>query len=490
MGQSRYTQKYMKPIQHLIAAALFVCPVLVTASTGTALPDLGTNAFSSLSPEKEKIIGDIMLRQTRAQLPMVQDPLLDEYLNTLGQGLVAKAEGVRFPFSFSWVNSPDINAFAMLGGNVVFNTGTLAVAESESELVSVLAHEIVHVTQRHIARSVEERSQNGTLTLASLLGSILIGIANPQAGMAGIMATQGMAQQNAINFTRSNEQEADRIGIQLMAKGGFDPYAMPEFFAKLNEKTRFSNTQLAFLYTHPLSQARVADSRVRAEQYERRFVPDSSDFALARARVWARYQLNGKDAIAHFQKRLQSPGGNTKANQYGLALALFDSGDVQTAAQMLEKLRDADSRNLFYLDALTDVYIKQGKTEQALKMLEQEYMLRPNNQVVTLNYANAALAAKSERLALHLLKSLLFAKPDTFLAYDMLTNVYKQMNDMAKYFEARADLYYQMAIYPKAIDDINEALNQLASDDKLESRRLEAKKKQWQTELSRMKQLN
>lgn len=480
----------MKFINKLALSVIFALPVLVHASTATALPDLGTNAFSSLSPEKEKIIGDIMLRQTRSQLPMVHDPLLDEYLNTLGQGLVAKAEGVKFPFSFSWVNSPDINAFAMLGGNIVFNTGTLAVSESESELVSVLAHEIVHVTQRHIARSVEDRSQNAPLTLASLLGSILLTIANPEAGMAGLMATQGMAQQRAINFTRSNEQEADRIGIQLMAKAGFDPYAMPEFFAKLNEKTRFSNTQLAFLYTHPLSQARVADSRVRAEQFDRRFIPDSSDYALAKARVWARYQLSGKDAVAHFQKKLQTPGGNTKANQYGLALASFDSGDIATAAQLLHKLQSADSRNLFYLDALTDVYIKQGKAEQALKMLEQEYLLRPNNLVVTLNYANAALAAKSERLALHLLKNLLFAKPDTFIAYEMLSDAYKQLDDKARYFETRADLYYQMAVYPKAIDDINEALNHLSAEDKLESRRLEAKKKQWHTEFIRMKQLN
>ncbi|WP_031570978.1 M48 family metalloprotease [Rheinheimera texasensis] len=470
--------------------SMFVLPFTAAAVNSTALPDLGTNAFSSLSPEKEKIIGDMMLKQTRSQLPMVNDPLLDEYLHTLGQGLVAKAEGVRFPFSFSWVNSPEINAFAMLGGNIVSNTGTLAAADSESEFASVMSHEIVHVTQRHIARAVEAKSQNAPLTMASLLGSILLTIANPEAGMAGLMATQGVAAQQAINFTRSNEQEADRIGIQLLAKGGYDPYAMPEFFNKLSEKTRFSNTQLAFLYTHPLSQARISDSRVRAEQFERRFVPDSSDFALAKARVWARYQLKGKDALAYFQKKVATPGGNTKANQYGLALALFDSGDVSAAEQILLKLRAHDDKNLFYIDAMTDVYIQSGRTEKALQLLEQEYLLRPNNQVITLNYANAALAAKSERLALHLLKNLLYFKPDTYLAYEMLIDVYKSMNDMAKYFEARADLYYQLAIYPKAIDDINEALNRLAATDKLESRRLEAKKKQWQAEFTRLKQLN
>lgn len=470
--------------------SMLAVPLCAAAVNSTTLPDLGTNAFSSLSPDKEKLIGDMMLKQTRSQLPMVSDPLLDEYLHTLGQGLVAKAEGVRFPFTFSWVNNPEINAFAMLGGNIVSNTGTLAVADSESEFASVMSHEIVHVTQRHIARAVEAKSQNAPLTMASLLGSILLTIANPEAGMAGLMATQGIAAQQAINFTRSNEQEADRIGIQLLAKGGYDPYAMPEFFNKLSEKTRFGNTQLAFLYTHPLSQARISDSRVRAEQFERRFVPDSSDFALAKARVWARYQLKGKDALAYFQKKVATPGGNTKANQYGLALTLFDTGDVQAAEQILLKLRAHDEKNLFYIDAMTDVYIQTKRTSQALQMLEQEYLLRPNNQVITLNYANAAMAAKSERLALHLLKNLLYFKPDTYLAYEMLIDAYKSLNEMAKYFEARADLYYQLAIYPKAIDDINEALNRLAETDKLESRRLDAKKKQWQAEFSRLKQLN
>ncbi len=160
---------------------LWQAPVMASSQ----LPDLGGNAFSTLTPEKEKIIGDVMMRQTRASLPMVNDPLLDEYLNNLGQRLVAKAEGVRFPFNFYWVQDKDINAFASLGGHIVSNTGTLAVADSESEFASVMSHEIVHVTQRHIARSVEARSQNAPLSMATLLGSLILATVNPEAGMAG-----------------------------------------------------------------------------------------------------------------------------------------------------------------------------------------------------------------------------------------------------------------------------------------------------------------
>ena len=308
--------------------------------------------------------------------------------------------------------------------------------------------------------------------------------------MAGLMATQGAAQQNAINFTRSNEQEADRIGLQLLSNAGFDPYAMPEFFNKLNEKTRFSNTQLAFLYTHPLSQARIADSRVRAQQYPQKFIADSSDFLFAKARIFARYQLSSKDALSYFQKRLRQPGGNTKANQYGLTLALFDTGDLKGASELIEQLYQQSPNNLFFIDTRTDILLATNKTDVALNMLEKEYLLRPNNQVVTLNYANAALKANSPRLALHLLKSLLYYKNNNFLAYEMLVEVYRQLDDMAKYYEAKADIYYQLAIYPKAIDEINMALNHLADDDQLENRRLESKKKQWQTEFNRLKKLN
>ena len=473
-----------------IPTLLMAITLVLPTNAATQLPDLGSNAFSSLTAEKEKVIGDVMMRETLGRLPMAHDPLLDEYLNNLGQRLVAKADDVRFPFNFYWVSSKEINAFATLGGHIVSNTGTLAVAETESEFASVISHEITHVTQRHIARAVEARSQSAPLTLASLVGSILLATVNPEAGMAGIMATQGAAQQSAINFTRSNEQEADRIGLQLLVNSGFDPYAMPEFFNKLNEKTRFANTQLAFLYTHPLSQSRIADSRVRAQQYPQKFVADSSDFLFAKARVFARYQQPPKDALSYFQKKLRLPGGNTKANQYGLALALYDTGDFAGAADVIEKLYEQSPGNLYYIDARTDILIATNKVEAALEMLEKEYLLRPNNQVITLNYANAAMKTNSHRLALHLLKSLLYYKNNNFLAYEMLVEVYRQMNDMAKYYEAKADLYYQLAIYPKAIDEINMALNQLAPDDQLENRRLESKKKQWQTEFTRLKKLN
>lgn len=473
----------------LALGLLAACIQLFPGKASAVLPDLGGNAFSTITPEKEKQLGDVMMRQTRGSLPMVYDPLLDEYINSLGNKLVARANDVKFPFKFYWVENKNINAFATLGGNIASHTGTLAVAESESEFASVMAHEIAHVTQRHIARFVEAQSQKAPLTLAGVLGAIVLATVNPDAGMAALVATQGAAQQSAINFTRSNEQEADRIGMQILSEAGFDPHAVPNFFRKLTEQSRFVNQQLSFLQTHPLSQSRVSDTRMRAEQFPQRFVPDSQDFTLSKARIMARYQYDKKDAEVIFRKMLSEPGGNTRANQYGLAIVLLDSGKPEQARKLIEQLLAKDEHNLYYIDVYTDILLAQKEYQLCLEMLEQQYLLRPNNQVVTLNYANAALKSNANRLAIHLLKSLLFYKNDNILAYDLLSEAYKAVGDLAKFYEARADLRYQMANYPLAIDDLNEALNHLQPEEKLESRRLEAKKVQLQTEFDRLRRM-
>lgn len=475
-----------KPVLICLLAAL--SQAVVTPAYAD-LPDLGGNAFNIITPDKEKQLGDVMMRQTRGSLPMVYDPLLDEYINSLGNRLVARSNDVKFPFKFYWVNDKNINAFATLGGNVTSHTGTLAVADSESEFASVMAHEIAHVTQRHIARFVEAQSQKAPLTLAGILGAIVLATVNPEAGMAAMMATQGASQQSAINFTRGNEQEADRIGMQVMADAGFDPYAVPNFFRKLSEQSRFVNQQLAFLQTHPLSQARVSDTRLRAEQFQQRFIPDSQDFTLTKARILARYHYSKNDAETVFRKKLTEPGGNTKANQYGLAITLLDNGNLEPARKLIEQLLEKDEHNLYYIDVYTDILLAQKEYQLCLDMLEQQYLLRPNNQVVTLNYANAAQTSGAHRLAIHLLKSLLFYKSDNILAYDLLAESYKAVGDLARFYEARADLSYQRADYPRAIDDLNEALNHLKPEEKLENRRLEAKKRQLQTEFDRLRRM-
>ena len=216
------------------------------------LPEIGVVASDVLTIDKEKIVGDAIMRQLRGQAPLVLDPVLQEYIQNMGNRLVTQADNAKFPFTFFMINNPVINAFAFYGGHIGIHTGLLAKASTESELASVFAHEIAHVTQRHLARRAQSQQRSAPLQIASLIGGILLAMADPEAGMAAIQAGQAGAAQSSINFTRNNEQEADNIGINILYKAGFDPQGAPGFFGKLAAQNRGNSSQLAFLQTHPL----------------------------------------------------------------------------------------------------------------------------------------------------------------------------------------------------------------------------------------------
>src|SRR5690606_1210246 len=156
-------------------------------------PEIGVVASNAMSIERELAVGDIYMRQLRAQAPMVNDPLLEEYIQDLGNKLVAQADNVKFPFTFFLLNSPEINAFAFFGGHIGVHTGLISSDDNESELASVLAHEITHVTQRHMARRIESNQNSSPVQIASLLGGILLAVATPEAGMAAISASSAAA---------------------------------------------------------------------------------------------------------------------------------------------------------------------------------------------------------------------------------------------------------------------------------------------------------
>ena len=231
----------------VIAGALsfILCTSSPMGYANNDLPDLGTAAVNTFSLEKETEFGDAYMRVIRGSAPMVNDPVLNQYLTELGNKLVAHATGVKTPFYFFLLRNDEINAFAFFGGHVGVHTGLFLNADTESELASVLGHEITHVTQRHLARSLEAQQKSSPATIAGLLGAILLTIASPQAGMAALATTQALATQSKINYTRLHEKEADRIGMQIMVDAGFDPNGAADFFGKLASRYRFT-TKPAF----------------------------------------------------------------------------------------------------------------------------------------------------------------------------------------------------------------------------------------------------
>lgn len=239
----------------LIAALALGQVAPAFADPADTLPDMGTSAGSTLSIGQEMQMGDFYVRQLRGSAPLINDPLLVQYINALGMRLVSHADSVKTPFHFFLINNDEINAFAFFGGNVVLHSALFRYADNESQLASVMAHEISHVTQRHLARAMEDQKRSAPLTWVGALGSILLAMASPQAGMAALTGTLAGTRQGMISFTQQNEQEADRIGIQVLQRAGFDPQAMPSFLEKLLDQARYSTRPPEILLTHPYRKA-------------------------------------------------------------------------------------------------------------------------------------------------------------------------------------------------------------------------------------------
>lgn len=454
-----------------------------------ALPEIGVVASDVISIDKEVLIGDALMRQLRGQAPLINDPVLDEYLQDLGNRLVVNAENVKFPFKFFLINNSEINAFAFFGGHIGVHTGLIFNADNESELASVLAHEIAHVTQRHIARKIQAQQKSSPLQLASLLGGILVAIANPEAGIAAISATNAAAQQASINYTRSNEIEADRIGIQVLAHSGYDPDAAASFFGKLAERYRMRSTPFPYLLTHPLPQSRIADARSRAAAYNVRQIAEKLTFHLAKSRIIARYYGNPKDNIKQFLNMLDKKQYVfEQAAFYGLALSYYGAEQYTEAGKIINNLLEKNPDNLFYIDTATDIALAEKRFDDAILLLKEQAKRVPHNRVVTINLANALFEKGNIDQATSLLKDYLLVNPNNFLALQLLADGYAKSRQMLEMHQTKAEIYAMVAAYPRAIDELHSAYN-FAGDRPLEKQRIKARIDQFRNEIERLKSL-
>ena len=256
----------MKTFLTVFFALILFAGQLSAANPGD-LPDIGDSTGTLLSPEFERRLGQSFLNHIRRHTPIQDDPEIETYIQSIGYRLVANSDGNERQFTFFVIDDSMINAFAAPGGIVGINAGVILNSATESELAAVMAHEVVHVTQKHMARGAEAQSKMSVPMMAAMLGAILVATQNPEAGQAAIIAIQGGAAQAQINFTRANEQEADRIGMQLLERSDFNPRGMPGFFEKLQKQSRYFAQAPEFLRSHPLTSSRIADSKARSEVY-------------------------------------------------------------------------------------------------------------------------------------------------------------------------------------------------------------------------------
>ncbi|SNY70984.1 beta-barrel assembly-enhancing protease [Enterobacter sp. CC120223-11] len=431
------------------------------ADTADSLPDMGTTAGSTLSIGQEMQMGDYYVRQLRGSAPLINDPLLVQYINGLGMRLVSHANSVRTPFHFFLINNDELNAFAFFGGNVVLHSALFRYADTESQLASVMAHEISHVTQRHLARAMEDQKRNAPLTWVGALGSILLAMASPQAGMAALTGTLAGTQQGLISFTRQNEEEADRIGIQVLQRSGFDPQGMPQFMDKLMDQSRYSSRPPEMLLTHPLPESRLSDARNRANQMRPVVVQSSEDFYMAKARTLGMYNNGqnqlGSDLLDNWSK------GNIReqhAAQYGRALQAMEASNYAEASKQLQPLLTANPQNAWYLDLATDISLGQKKNAEAVNRLKAAKDLR-TNPVLQLNLANALLQSGNPGEAATLLNRYTFTYKDDTNGWDLLAQAEGQLGNRDQELAARAEGMALVGRLDQAISLLSSASSQV-----------------------------
>lgn len=440
------------------------------------LPDIGTAAAATLSIAQEKQYGDAYMRILRTKMPILGDPVMNTYISDLGHLLVSNARDVRTPFYFFLVRNPQINAFAFFGGHVVANTGLFLHAESESELASVLAHEIAHVTQRHLARRMESDARRSPYAIAAMVGSLLLAIASPEAGIAALNASTAGNLQAGINYTRSNEEEADRFGIETLANAGFNPRAMPDFFTHLSDQYRYASTPPPMLLTHPLPQSRVTDSRERARRYPNVTRPISLDFWLAKARVIARYsgyQSASAEGVLNRIAKDSNPVKKQAAN-YGNALIAIDDRKFSEAQKLLQPLVAASPNNAFYLDALADLYIGQKKYDQAISALQNGLKADANNAALNINLANVYIEANQPKSAIRILQRYTHRNPGDPTGWQLLSKANGKSGNRMEELAARAEVFALNANWNKAIDSYSQA-SSMAKYGSLEQARYDAR---------------
>ncbi|WP_372941715.1 M48 family metalloprotease [Shewanella sp.] len=444
------------------------------------LPDLGTAAVNTFSLEKENVYGDAYMRVIRSSAPVLNDPVLSQYLSELGNKLVANATGVKTPFYFFLLRNDEINAFAFFGGHVGVHTGLFLNADNESELASVLAHEISHVTQRHLARSIEAQQKSSTATIAGMLGAILLTIAAPQVGIAALATTQALATQSSINYTRLHEKEADRIGMQILVDAGFDPNAAATFFGQLAVRYRFSTTPPQMLLTHPLPESRITEARNRAAQYPDRYVPDSLLYQLAKARIQVRFSnFSDEAALSLFEQQLKKREYTHKdAALYGKALALFRLEKFDQAEVIIDELLKNDDNNLFYIDTKTDLLAQKKAYPEAIALLESQRKLKPTSPVININLANIYVEADQPTKAIPLLEETIFFDKQNMLPYQIMSDAYRKLDNKALEYYSNAEIMALTANYQGAIDQLNYAYR-YSEGNTLQLARIEARIRQF-----------
>ena len=443
------------------------------------LPDLGDVSSAALTPLDERILGERIMREIRRDPDYADDPVFYDYLNAIGQHLINAARQQKVPgmegagtfaiqFELFGVRDRTINAFALPGGFIGVHTGLVVAAESESELASVLGHEIGHVTQKHIARMYSQQGTNSLIALASIIVAALAVSRNPGAAQGLAMGGQALAIQNQLSYSRDAEREADRIGLQILQAGGFNPQGMPDFFQRMQRANSIMESGVpAYVRTHPLTTERIADMSDRVRSLPSRKVESSIEFILLKARARL-IQTVSTSNYPELRQLLNSLTRKSEASKqlegfYGLALLDLKLGRLadaeialQKARTLTQQLSGRGSPMLRYSVALEstaiDLLMAKKQYDQAAKAIAQQRAQFIHSRTFQLQALDVQLKTGQLDSAIAWLKNQTKIQSSDTTWWDWLSRAYAKKGSMGLHHAALAEKYVTQGAWIAAIE--------------------------------------
>ena len=434
------------------------------------LPELSDTAALIMSADQEALFGKQVMLSVRARSRLSNDVLLVDYFENLSRTLASKSPRDFGTLKVSLAVDPAINAFAVPGGYITINTGLIENTRNEGELASVIAHEIGHQSQRHIARSIERSKQLSLPAAAALIGGLLIG---GQAGTAAVLSSQAAVASDRLSYSRTFEREADATGMNMLAAAGYDPGAMPAFFNQLEKQGRLDGgTPIEFLSTHPVNSDRIADGRSRAArltpaQDVALTPPDRLDYPHAQARVLALYDEPIASVIKRFEHTLNDEQASPKTKQvtrYGLSIAYFRNESFAKSVQMLQALRLEAPDNPLYVLAEAELALASRDASLAVQLYHQLYQSDRSHPAYVKGYAQALIYAGDNAAAIRILRKTIRHRPELDWPYALLAQAYAADGKTLNAIFIEAQELENLGMYTRAIGLLQQQGNQLYPD--------------------------
>ena len=431
----------------------------LASSANQELPSLGDTTSAILSEHEEEDIGQAIMRQLRGSVPIENDPLIKYYVRKICYQVAEHSDLATVQLYPVVIKSKQFNAFAAPGGVIGINLGLFEMSQDVHEFASVIAHELAHISQRHFARRLEQQK---LATLRNMVGYVtsvaLIASGAPDTGLATLFGTNALADAAALGYSRIQEREADRVGLNTLHRAGFDPYGAARMFERMQQAYRFRQEIPEYLSTHPITQSRVADMRSDAAKIPRGIYPDSIDYQFMSDRVRIKFLENAREAIAV-----------AKANDqpYLLAIAASQNHEHELAIETINELLERFPNNILILGTAAEIYANAAQFQNAIDLLRDKLKLYPDNKPLSVILARVLTHAKQYDESAELLWALTKANPDDQDLWYQLAEVAGLAKEIVDVHRARAEFYNLRGNFKDAITQLRLARNKTEDDNRL-----------------------